>query len=75
MYYLHIWWEDWTLIQTLFNMHEILNYTFFFLQGSLENDINQDFQDAIDVIQRHSQTRHYDTGIYIYNVIWSKIYN
>ncbi|XP_056603990.1 transcription factor Spi-C [Triplophysa dalaica] len=27
--------------------------------GSLENDINQDFQDAIDVIQHHSL--HYDT--------------
>lgn len=33
-----------------------------FLQGSLENDINQDFQDAIDVIQHHSL--HYDTGIW-----------
>lgn len=47
-------------------MHELyLLFFLFFLQGSLENDINQDFQDAIDVIQRHSQTRHYDTGIYI----------
>ncbi|TRY57849.1 hypothetical protein DNTS_017649 [Danionella cerebrum] len=30
--------------------------------GSLENDINQDFQDAIDVIQRHSQLQPFDSG-------------
>lgn len=39
-----------------------------FSQGSLENDINQDFQDAIDVIQRHSQIRHCDNGTTIYNI-------
>lgn len=37
-------------------------YYYNFKQGSLDNDINQDFQDAIDVMQRHSEIFYYDTG-------------
>lgn len=31
-------------------------------QEPLDNDINQDFQDAIDVMQRHSEIFYYDSG-------------
>lgn len=31
-------------------------------QNSLDNDINQHFQDAIDVIQQHSNNSYYDSG-------------
>ncbi|XP_060763828.1 transcription factor Spi-C isoform X2 [Neoarius graeffei] len=38
--------------------------------GPLDNDINQDFQDAIDVMQRHSEIFYYDTtdSKYIENI-------
>lgn len=38
----------------------------FFFQTSLDPDINQHFQDAIDVIQQHSHNAYYDPGTSCY---------
>ncbi|XP_072529532.1 transcription factor Spi-C [Salminus brasiliensis] len=40
-------------------------------QGSLDNDINQDFQDAIDVMQRHSEILYYDPDSKYYETLRS----
>ncbi|XP_030636683.1 transcription factor Spi-C-like [Chanos chanos] len=42
------------------------------MEGSLDSDINQDFQDAIDVIQRHSNILYYDTENKYYETLESQ---
>lgn len=43
------------------SLHVSFNFPCVF-QNSLDNDINQHFQDAIDVIQQHSNNSYYDSG-------------
>lgn len=52
----------------------MFQFPFDFKQGSVDTDINQDFQDAIDVMQRHSEI-FYDTGILKITLIFISIFH
>ena len=42
---------------------------------SLDNDINQHFQDAIDVIQQHSNNSYYDSGKILSETLYNSLHD